>query len=185
MGRKILFLGPPGAGKGTQAKLLARALGVPHISTGEMLRDAVAEGTELGTRAQAIMTAGDLVPDDLVIALVEERLDREDAGCGYLLDGFPRNVIQAEELFRAVGGGAIETVLLLEAPEDELVGRLLKRAAEEGRADDNEETIRRRLEVYRAETEPLGAYYGESVERVDGVGAINDVFARTTLALTH
>lgn len=185
MARKILFLGPPGAGKGTQAKLLARALGVPHISTGEMLRDAVAEGTELGKRAQAIMTAGDLVPDDLVIALVEERLGREDAGCGYLLDGFPRNVIQAEELFRAVGGGAIETVLLLEAPEDELVGRLLKRAAEEGRADDNEETIRRRLEVYRAETEPLVAYYGESVERVDGVGAINDVFARTTLALTH
>jgi adenylate kinase len=185
MGRRILFLGPPGAGKGTQAKLLARALGVPHVSTGVMLRDAVAEGSELGEKAQAIMAAGDLVPDGLVIALVEERLGRADAACGYLLDGFPRNVLQAEALFRAIGGEAIETVLLLEVPEDELVARLLKRAADEGRSDDNEETIRRRLEVYKDETEPLVAYYGGSVERVYGVGPVNDVFARTTLALTN
>lgn len=185
MGRRILFLGPPGAGKGTQAMLLARALRVPHVSTGVMLRDAVAEGSELGEKAQVIMAAGELVPDDIVIALVEERLGRADAACGYLLDGFPRNVLQAEALFRAIGGEAIETVLLLEVPEDELVGRLLKRAADEGRSDDNEETIRRRLEVYQDETEPLVAYYGDSLERVYGVGAVNDVFARMMLALTN
>lgn len=182
MGRRILFLGPPGAGKGTQAKLLARTLGVPHVSTGEMLRDAVAEGTELGRRAESIMAAGDLVPDDLVIALVSDRLGRTDAACGYLLDGFPRNVLQAEELFGVVGGQAIETVLLLEVPEEELVARLVERAAE-GRADDNEDTIRRRLEVYREETEPLIAYYGESVVTVYGVGSIDEVFGRVALAL--
>ena len=183
MGRRILFLGPPGAGKGTQAKLLATALGVPHVSTGQMLRDAVAGGTELGSRAESIMAVGDLVPNELVIALVSERLSRPDAACGYLLDGFPRNVLQAEELFAALGGEAIETVLLLDVPESELVDRLLKRAAAEGRADDNEATIRRRLEVYREETEPLVSYYGGSVAKVYGVGAIDEVFGRTALAL--
>jgi adenylate kinase len=183
MGRRVLFLGPPGAGKGTQAKLLAMALGVPHVSTGEMLREAVAAGTDLGKQAEEIMAAGDLVPDALVIALVEDRLGRTDAACGYLLDGFPRNVLQAEELFTAIGGAAIETVLLLDVPEDELVDRLLKRAADEGRADDNEETIRRRLEVYREETEPLVSYYGDSVAKVYGVGTIDEVFGRVALAL--
>ena len=186
MGRRVLFLGPPGAGKGTQAARLARVLGVPHISTGEMLRLAVAEGTELGLRADAIMKAGDLVPDDLVVAMVKQRFERPDAVCGYLLDGFPRNVMQAEALDEAMGGDAIEVALLLETDEDELVSRLLLRAAELGRADDNEETIRNRLRVYREETEPLTRFYpdhGVNVIQVAGIGSVDEVFARVVDAL--
>ncbi len=165
--------------------MLARALGVPHISTGDMLRAAVAAGTDLGRRAEAIMARGDLVPDDLVVALVEERLAEPDAACGYLLDGFPRTLEQAAALDEAVGEGAIEIALLLEVPEDELVGRLLHRAREQGRADDTEETIRRRLQVYREETEPLVEHYGDRVVRIDGVGTIEDVFARIVLTLAR
>jgi adenylate kinase len=186
MGRRILFLGPPGAGKGTQAARLARAIGIPHISTGEMLRQAVAEGTELGMRAQAIMAAGDLVPDDLVVAMVKERLERDDAACGYLLDGFPRNTAQAAALDAAIGTGSLEVALLLEANEQELVERLLNRAMELGREDDNEDTIRRRLDVYRDETEPLVGYYPETgvpVVAVDGLGTIDEVFSRLMVAL--
>lgn len=184
MARRILFLGPPGAGKGTQAAMLAHALKVPHISTGVMLRDAVAAGTDLGKQVESVMAAGDLVSDDLVVAIVDQRLGADDARCGYLLDGFPRNTAQAEALNDAVVN-AIGTVILLEVDTDELVGRLLKRAADEGRADDNEETIRRRLDVYESETEPLVAHYGDAVIRVDGVGGIDEVFARIALALTQ
>lgn len=182
MARRILFLGPPGAGKGTQAAMLARALKVPHISTGAMLRDAVAAGSDLGKRVESVMAAGDLVSDELVVAIVDERLAQDDARCGYLLDGFPRNVAQARALNDAVVN-AIGTVVLLEVEVDELVARLLKRAEEEGRADDNEETIRRRLEVYERETAPLVAHYGDAVIRVDGVGTIDEVFSRIALAL--
>jgi adenylate kinase len=168
--RRILFLGPPGAGKGTQAAMLARALRVPHISTGAMLRDAVAARTDLGR--------------ELVVAIVDERLSHADARCGYLLDGFPRNVAQAQALNDAVVN-AIGTVILLQVDTDELVDRLVNRAREEGRADDNEETIRRRLEVYRSETEPLVDFYGDGVIRVDGVGAIDEVFSRIALALAR
>lgn len=177
-----MFLGPPGAGKGTQAAMLATALGVPHVSTGVMLREAVAAGTELGKRAKSIMAGGDLVPDDLVVAIVEERLARDDAACGYLLDGFPRNVAQARALTAALGDDSVEVALLLEVDEDEIVHRLMKRAAE-GRADDNEDTIRRRLEVYRQETEPMVATYGDKVVAVDGMGAVDDVFAGVVRAL--
>jgi adenylate kinase len=186
MGRRILFLGPPGAGKGTQAQTLARTLGVPHISTGEMLRRAVAQGTALGLQAEAIMTAGDLVPDDLVVAMVAERLAEPDARCGYLLDGFPRNTAQAAALDSEIGEGAMELALSLEVEESELVSRMLGRAAELGRADDNEDTIRRRLEVYREETEPLLSYYpvhGVAVLAVDGFGSVDEVFTRIVLAL--
>lgn len=182
MARRILFLGPPGAGKGTQAAMLAKALKVPHISTGVMLREAVAAGTELGKQAESVMAAGDLVSDDLVVAIVDERLEEDDARCGYLLDGFPRNVAQANALNDAVID-AIGTVLLLEVDTDELVARLLKRSEDEGRADDNEATIRRRLEVYNAETAPLVDHYAAAVIRVDGVGGIEDVFSRVALAL--
>ena len=182
MGRRILFLGPPGAGKGTQAAMLATALGIPHVSTGVMLREAVAAGTELGKQAKAIMAGGDLVPDDLVVAIVEERLARDDAACGYLLDGFPRNVAQARALTAALGDDSVEVALLLEVDEDEIVDRLMKRAAE-GRADDNEGTIRRRLEVYRQETEPMVAAYGDKVVAVAGMGAVEDVFAGVVRAL--
>ena len=188
MGRRILFLGPPGAGKGTQAERLARALGVPHISTGAMLRENVESGTELGKQADEIMKAGDLVPDDLVVAMVKDRLEQDDAACGYLLDGFPRNTAQAEALDAATGGDAIEVALLLEADEDELVARLLKRAAEQGRADDNEETIRNRQHVYQDETAPLIAYYpdrGVDVLAVDGLGTIDEVFARVVGVLAE
>jgi adenylate kinase len=182
MARRILFLGPPGAGKGTQAAMLARALKVPHISTGVMLREAVAEGSELGKKVESVMAAGDLVSDELVVAIVDERLGRDDARCGYLLDGFPRNVAQAQALNDAVVD-AIGTVILLEADTDELVARLVKRADEEGRADDNEETIRRRLEIYQRETAPLVEHYGSAVTRIDGVGTIDEVFSRIALAL--
>jgi adenylate kinase len=188
MGRRLLFLGPPGAGKGTQAMRLARAIGVPHVSTGAMLRQAVGEGTELGRKAEAIMTAGDLVPDELMIAMVAERLGRDDASCGYLLDGFPRNLHQAEALDDAMGEGALEAVVLLEVAEDELVERLLNRARQEGRADDNEDTIRRRLEVYRQETEPLVAYYPAhqvAVIGIDGAGSVDDVFGRIVNAMAE
>ena len=178
MGRRILLLGPPGGGKGTQAKLLTRALGVPHISTGDMLREAVASESELGKKASEYMKVGDLVPDALVVAMVEERLGRSDAACGYVLDGFPRNVDQAEALASVIGAGGIETTIVLHVDESEIVERLLRRADLEGRTDDNEVTIRRRLEVFRSETEPLIAYYGDRVRRVDGVGTIEDIFCR-------
>jgi adenylate kinase len=182
MARRILFLGPPGAGKGTQAAMIARALHIPHISTGEMLREAVASGTELGKQVEGVMAAGDLVSDDLVVAIVDERLSQRDAECGYILDGFPRNIAQAEALNDAVVN-AIGTVVLLEADTDELIARIMKRAAQEGRADDNEETIRRRLEVYEAETAPLVSFYGDGVHRIDGIGEIDDVFSKVMLAL--
>ena len=162
--------------------MLAKALKVPHISTGVMLRDAVSAGSDLGKQVEGIMAAGDLVPDELVVALVDERLDNEDAQCGYLLDGFPRNVAQAQALNDAVVN-AIGTVLLLDVDTEELVARLLKRAQDEGRADDNEQTIRRRLEVYESETSPLVAHYGDAVITVDGVGSVDEVFARIALAL--
>ena len=186
MGRRILFLGPPGVGKGTQALRLATVIGVPHISTGDMLRRAVARGTDLGHKAEAIMAAGDLVPDDLVVAMVAQRLGEPDAACGYLLDGFPRNVAQAVALDADMGTDAIELALSIEVEEDELVRRLQSRAAQLGRSDDNERTIRRRLEVYRDESEPLFAHYpahGVDVVSVVGMGSIDEVFARVVLVL--
>ena len=179
------MLGPPGAGKGTQAAKLARALGIPHISTGDMLRQAVAEGTDLGRRAQAIMDAGDLVPDELVTAMVIERLGRDDARCGYLLDGFPRNAAQADALVTAGGEDVIEAAVLLEVDDEELLMRLLRRAEEEGRADDNEETIRNRLAVYEEQTAPLIDYYEgrEALLRIDGIGTVGDILTRIVEAL--
>lgn len=182
MARRILFLGPPGAGKGTQAAMLARALRVPHISTGAILRDAVAAGSELGRQVESVMAAGELVSDELVVAIVDERLSQDDARCGYLLDGFPRNVAQAQALNDAVVN-AIGTVIVLDVGTDELVTRLLKRADDEGRADDNEDTIRRRLAVYHSETAPLVEYYGDAVMTVDGVGSIDEIFGRIARAL--
>lgn len=188
MGRRILFLGPPGSGKGTQAQPLARVLGVPHISTGEMLRRAVARETDLGKQAETIMVSGDLVPDELVVAMVAERLSADDARCGYLLDGFPRNTAQAAALNAELGEGTIELAISLEVDEAELVTRLLSRAVAEGRSDDNEDAIRRRLDVYRDETEPLLGYYpthGVAVVAVDGVGTIGEVFTRVAVALAE
>jgi len=142
----------------------------------------VAAGTELGKQVESVMAAGDLVSDGLVVAIVDDRINQQDAHCGYLLDGFPRTIAQAEALNDAVIN-AIGTVVLIEADTDELVTRLLKRADEEGRADDNEEIIRRRLEVYEHETAPLVDFYGDAVIPVDGVGSIEDVFSRIVLGL--
>jgi adenylate kinase len=184
MARRILLLGPPGAGKGTQAALLANALHVPHISTGDMLRSAVADGTDLGKRVESIMAAGELVSDDLVVAIVDERLSKEDARCGYLLDGFPRTIGQAEALNDSVVD-AIGTVILLDVVTDEVVQRLLKRAAQEGRSDDNEETIRRRLDVYEADTAPLVEFYGPVVITINGIGTVDEILSRVMISLAR
>lgn len=185
MGLRLIFLGPQGSGKGTQAARLARLMGVPHISTGVMLRQAVADGTELGKKADAIMQAGDLVPDDLVVAMVGERLAQDDARCGYLLDGFPRNVSQAEAL-DAVLESPLDGLVQLDVPHEELMNRMLLRAEAEGRADDTEEGISRRLAIYWDETAPLSDYYratGVRVYVVDGFGEIDEVTGRVALAL--
>lgn len=184
MARRILLLGPPGAGKGTQATLLANALHVPHISTGDMLRSAVADATALGKQVESIMAAGELVSDDLVVAIVDQRLSQEDARCGYLLDGFPRTLGQAAALNDSVID-AIGTVVLLDVATEEVVQRLLKRAEEEGRSDDNEETIRRRLEVYEADTAPLVDFYGDAVLRINGVGTVDEILSRIMISLAR
>jgi len=153
---RLIFLGPPGAGKGTQAKFLADLLNIPHISTGDILRSAIAQGTPLGQKAQSYVDKGELVPDDLLLDLIRERLNQPDAQNGWILDGFPRNVNQAsfleqllQELNQSCDCGN------LEVPDEVLVARMLGRA----RKDDNEDTIRRRLEVYRKDTEPLIGFY--------------------------
>ena len=186
MGRRLLMLGPPGAGKGTQARMLARAFGIPHISTGELFRTAIAAGTELGTQVEGILASGELVPDDVTNAIVAERLEEPDVACGYLTDGYPRTRAQAEA-FRRTRGPApdFDAVVLLDASEDVLVDRLLKRAAAEDRADDTEDVIRRRFAVYREQTEPLIDYYAhrDLILEVPGEGAIDEVFAAVVLAL--
>ncbi|MDF2387445.1 adenylate kinase [Nostoc ellipsosporum NOK] len=154
---RLIFLGPPGSGKGTQAQTLALHLNIPHISTGEILRQAMKEQTPLGIKAQSYVDSGELVPDELVQDLVQERLNQPDAKSGWILDGFPRKVTQAvflEELLDKIHQSG-EKVVNLDAPDQVVVARLLAR----GRKDDSEEVIRRRLEVYRTETAPLIDYY--------------------------
>ncbi|MEP0919473.1 adenylate kinase [Leptolyngbya sp. DQ-M1] len=160
---RLIFVGPPGAGKGTQSKFLADSHQIPHISTGDILREAVAEKTSLGVKAQGYMDRGELVPDQLVIDLIRERLGKPDAQSGWILDGFPRNVAQAEfldVLLDELNQGC-DRVINFDVPDEVLVTRMLSR----GRKDDNEETIRRRLEVYREQTAPLINYY-ESREKL-------------------
>ncbi len=182
--QNLILTGPPGAGKGTQAKRLAKHLGIPKIATGDILREAVASGSETGQRAKAIMERGDLVPDELVIAIVRERLAREDCAPGFVLDGFPRTTRQAEALDAILaerGREPVRVVTLLVA-EDELVRRILARG--EGRADDNEESLRNRLQVYRRETAPVLEHYREALIEVEGVGDIDQIARAIVAAVT-
>jgi adenylate kinase len=178
---RIVLLGPPGAGKGTQALKLAEKLGIPQISTGDLFRSNITRGTELGLEAKRYLDAGDLVPSDLTNALVDKRLDEADAADGFILDGYPRSVDQAEALTRILGARntKLDVVLEFRVCEEEL----LKRLKDRGRADDTEEVIHNRMNVYRDETAPLLEYYGDAVITVDAVGSPDEVFARALHSL--
>jgi adenylate kinase len=181
------LLGAPGAGKGTQAALLIERLGVPHVSTGDMLRAAVAAGTEVGLQAKAVMDSGKLVSDEIVIAIAQERLGEPDARQGFVLDGFPRTLAQAEALDVTLEklGSPLECCLAVTVDVEAVVQRLLKRAEIEGRADDNEATIRERMRVYDEQTAPLLKYYGDRglLVEVDGMGSVEEVSKRIETAL--
>ncbi|MCL4837129.1 MAG: adenylate kinase [Thermoanaerobaculia bacterium] len=182
-GRRVVLLGAPGSGKGTQAAFLAAALGVPVISTGEMLRDAVAAGSELGRRVEGVMAAGALVADDLMGEVVESRLSQDDARAGFILDGYPRTTAQAATLDEVLArsGAALDRVLLFDVPEGELVRRALGR----GRSDDKEEVIRERFLLYREKTQPLVALYRERslLAVVNGFQPVGQVTADLLAAL--
>jgi adenylate kinase len=183
----LMILGAPGSGKGTQGKLLAAHLGIPQVSTGDLLRAAVAQGTALGRRAKGYMDQGLLVPDDVILGLIRDILDSEAAGRGVLMDGFPRTVPQAEAVDRLLAErrARVDLVLLLDVAEAELVKRLLGRAALEGRSDDNLESIRRRLEVYHDQTAPLITYYEQQgvVRRIPGMGTVEEIAGRVREAV--
>jgi adenylate kinase len=185
--RRLLLLGPPGAGKGTQGARLVEDLRVPQISTGDMLRAAVAAGTPVGRRAQEHMDAGRLVPDDVVIGVAEERLAQPDAAAGFILDGFPRTPGQAAALDALLArlGVRLERCIALRVDENELVARLLRRAEIEGRSDDNEAAIRTRMQEYRRKTQPLIDHYRAAgvLAEVDGVGGVEQVAKRIQEAL--
>jgi adenylate kinase len=178
---KLLFLGPPGAGKGTQAERVAEALGIAHVSTGAMFRQHVAGETELGLRVKAIMASGDLVPDEVTIAMLNDRIGQPDAAAGFILDGFPRTLPQAEALDDDLGADALDAVVVLEVPDEELIERMLSR----GREDDTHEIVANRLKVYAADTEPLIGFYRERgiVVTVSGVGEIDEITQRIMSAL--
>jgi len=185
--RRLLLLGPPGVGKGTQAMRLAQELAVPQISTGDMLRDAVARESEVGRSAKIAMDRGELVADEIVIGVARERLTQNDASEGFILDGFPRTQEQARALDEMLGhlGTPLERCVAITADEGVLVERLLERAKIEGRSDDNESTIRNRMKVYHDETAPLASYYSNQglLRDVDGTGSIEDVAGRIQGAL--
>lgn len=178
---RLLIIGPQGAGKGTQATLLAQAYGIPHVSTGDLFRANIANGTQLGRKVQEYLDSGALVPDEVTQDMLVHRLEQPDAKNGFLLDGFPRNIAQAtwlEEMFHRYGT-AIDAVILLQVPDEVLVQRMLAR----GRADDTHEAIARRLEIYHTETAPLVDFYAERVVAVDGVGEIGEVQTRIRTAV--
>ena len=184
---RLILMGPPGAGKGTQAKFIGEKFGVPAISTGDIFRANVSEGTPLGLEAKKYMDAGEYVPDEVTNQMVRNRIDEDDALPGFLLDGYPRTVAQVAELDGMIKftGHTLDAVVVLVADQDELVGRLLQRAEVEGRADDTEDVIRRRQEVYAEQTEPLIEVYRErgKLIEVDGMGEVEDVTARIFEAL--
>jgi adenylate kinase len=189
---RVVLLGPPGAGKGTQAQIIAGQLGAPAISTGDIFRANVSGRTELGMKAKEFMDAGDLVPDEITVAMVRHRLAEPDAKAGFLLDGFPRTIAQAEQLRQSLTelGHGLDRVLELVVDEDELVRRLSsRRMLVDGewvqRSDDEPETVRHRLQVYREQTAPLSGFYeGEGLlARIDAIGSVEEVTARALQAL--
>ncbi len=184
---RIVLLGAPGSGKGTQAALLKDHYSIPHISTGVLLREAVANETALGKQAKAIMDRGELVPDDVMLDLIRERLGQEDVRAGYILDGYPRNLAQAEALDAVLGdvGLPVQEAVLIEVDEDQVVERIAKRAMEEGRSDDTEEVVRKRMRVYEEQTAPVAGHYADLglLTRVFGEGTIEEVLERIKGAL--
>ena len=179
---RIVLLGAPGSGKGTQAKLLVKELGIPHISTGDLLRTAIAEETELGLKAKEVMDRGDLVSDEIVLGMLKARVLQDDAEKGFILDGFPRNLIQAnmlEELFVELEM-SLDYALLIEVDADEVVGRIAKRAELEGRSDDTEEVVRNRLNVYQEQTAPVADFYKDKgvLTQLLGTGTVEEVQER-------
>ena len=184
---RLILMGPPGAGKGTQAKYVAEHFGIPAISTGDIFRANVSQGTELGVEAKRYMDAGEYVPDEITNLMVRNRIDEADAEPGFLLDGYPRTLAQVEELDGMIAhtGHRLDAVVVLTVNAEELVQRLLQRAQTDGRADDTEEVIRRRQEIYQEETQPLIAVYKERglVQEIDGMGEVDEVTKRIFEAL--
>jgi adenylate kinase len=182
---RLVLVGPPGAGKGTQAEFISAHFSIPHISTGDIFRANLSAGTPLGLEAKGYMDKGDLVPDSLTTAMVKDRLEQSDVANGFLLDGYPRTTGQAQALDQILSGIAapLDVVLEMQADEDEIVSRLLAR----GRSDDSEEVIRHRLKVYADQTAPIIAYYKTSgiLRSIDGLGSVSEVTDRAISTLTR
>ncbi|HET8865413.1 MAG TPA: adenylate kinase [Gracilimonas sp.] len=181
----IILFGPPGAGKGTQAKKLQNEYSIPHLSTGDIFRAAIKNKTPLGVKVKSILDSGELVPDETVVDLVADELSNEKYQDGYILDGFPRTVVQAKafDAFLAKNNDSLDAFIFLSVPEEELVKRILSRG--EGRADDTVEKVKTRLSVYRKETEPVMNHYKDQgkVQKIDGMGSIDEIFERIKAAL--
>ena len=179
---RIVIMGAPGSGKGTQAALIVEELGIAHVSTGDLLRAAVAAGSDLGKKAKQVMDRGELVSDEIVLGLLEERLLSSDMSNGFILDGYPRNIAQAEALNALLEriGQPIDEALQIDVDEESVVERIARRAALEGRSDDTEETVRNRLRVYAEQTAPVVEFYANKgiLSRVLGEGSIEEVFQR-------
>lgn len=184
---RLVLLGAPGSGKGTQAARLKEYLQIPHISTGDLLRGEVAAGTKLGLEAKEVMVRGELVSDDILLGMLEDRLSREDVANGFILDGYPRNLVQAAALDQLLTriGQPMDYAVQLEVPFDLLVERIAGRAAAEGRSDDNPESVRKRLDVYSNQTAPVIDFYRQQAQLnvVDGVGELDEVFDRIIAAI--
>jgi len=184
----IILFGPPGAGKGTQSEKLIEKYGLVHVSTGDLLRSEKANKTELGLLAKKYIDEGHLVPDEVVIGMIRNKLQGNLSGPGYIFDGFPRTVVQADELDKLMGelGTDITIMVSLEVDESELVKRLLKRGETSGRSDDNEETVRKRLEVYNRETSPVARHYSSQgkLSIVNGLGTVGEIFDRICIAVS-
>lgn len=184
---RLILMGPPGAGKGTQAKVIAERLSIPAVSTGDIFRANVSEGTPLGLQAKIFMDAGDYVPDEITNGMVRDRLAQPDATQGFLLDGYPRTVDQVDELDRMLAGSGakLDAAVALTVDDEELVQRLLKRAQTDGRTDDTEEVIRHRQDVYNEQTAPLLAVYAgrDLLIEVDGMGTVDEVSSRMFASL--